>query len=700
MKKIIKFFSLVLLSLLCILGCHTETVNTTLRIEMDRGTRTISPDLSHMEVISYRIILTDPYGSAMSEKLTYHSYCTFEKLYPGKWKAEVYGQNTAGTDIAFGEKEIELADGPNSTTINVDKLIGKGSAKIEIKWDPDKISSPTLKLFLAKQGEQETEITAPAADRVKGSAELVLNGLDSGSYMLRGELYSGLALYGGFAEAIRITNKITSEGIIVVSSKAEEPSSSGKITFSDMTSIPLDGEILGVNQLLPVDEKFTATLSILTKNVSTEDVLTNWYLDGKRIGSGLSISVNTDEKGIHRLDAIFSTEAQGSSGSAYALFNATDTVKTGMPYQMSTLSSTGEFTLGDDALIRFLPNGKLIVANNDLKTIYVLTIGEGSTIEDLYMTTYSDLRINNSNITDIVSAADEDDSISTIYFICNDDVKIIAAAYSSSTDVISWVRTESSLYSADSASSIKYLGPAESYTNGTGTVKLVAVGASTSNHNKTGVLFLKEKATSQESFILANHVNMSTYVEGPIVDITADSFSETLLVLSSYAATIYAITYENGGPTIETNVIVNNGQNISERKLLDGIITGRITDFNKGHGFILAEDCYISTTRIENTAGYLEPSGGQQFISSGTPVPFIEGSKDGEFYYIFDRYNKKLILATFDGKYEFLGNTGDDYITLDEDSYDEMIISPDGTKAVIASSSTKNKKKLLLDIIR
>ena len=96
---------------------------------------------------------------------------------------------------------------------------------------------------------------------------------------------------------------------------------------------------------------------------------------------------------------------------------------------------------------------------------------------------------------------------------------------------------------------------------------------------------------------------------------------------------------------------------------------------------MLHERGIINTTRVPGATTCIETSGSLNFTSAGVPVPFITGSSDGEYFYIFDRYGKRLYMATFEEKYGFDMNTGNDYIILDSDLYSDMRISLDGNQA-------------------
>lgn len=697
MKKNLLVILMMIIATTLIMSCEDETSFTSLRLEMDKGTRTLSPGESAMEISCYRIILTTPDGKEWGERLTYHSYCSFEDLFPGKWKITVYGMNSTRVDIASGEIEVDLKEGENNAAVEVNKLVGSGALEAKITWDADAVESPTLNLFLAKQGEEELSIETPTLDKVKGEALLTLTNLASGSYTLRGELYSGQTLVGGFAEAIRISNTITTKGTIAIV-KNGVVESTESITVSDMTSMPIDCSIEGVNQLVPVNGKINARLVINTKNLSMNQIDVNWYIDGILISNSAELEYIPTEKGLHRIDAVFSTSTVGSTGSATKNFLVVKNIKDGMPYLATTVKSSDEFILSQSYVARFLPDGKIIVADNTEQTVTIIDRDDNGKLEYV-QTPYSTLNIMECNVHDIVAAGSAEDSSSTVYLFCNDDPKIIALNYVSKSSLLSWIRTEDSLYDQSNMNLIRYLGPAELFRSKNGNIEYVFASASTKNHENVGLLMLSTEASSNQSFIVSNLVQKSMYVDGPIIELQADRESSTLTVVSSFAAVVYNLYNFNDSVVLEYIPVLYDGDNPADRELFITGLNGRITNYESGNGFLLHEKGLITTTRIPGIETSIETSGSLTFLSAGVPVPFIEGSEDGEYFYIFDRYGKKLYMAQFEEKYGFDRNLGKDYITLDSNKYNAMEISSDGTKAIMTAAGELDSF-LLLDIIR
>ena len=69
LPTLILFFVLILLS-----SCAEENQFSTLRLQLDKGTRTISPEESAMEICCYKILLTSPEGKQWGERLTTFRY--------------------------------------------------------------------------------------------------------------------------------------------------------------------------------------------------------------------------------------------------------------------------------------------------------------------------------------------------------------------------------------------------------------------------------------------------------------------------------------------------------------------------------------------------------------------------------------------------------------------------------------------------
>ena len=126
MRKIIAGI-LCILAIVAFSSCSDAPESATLRIEMDRKIRTVTPEKENMEVYGYRIILTGPDSKEAEPRYTYYSYINLDGLTVGRWKIKVFGFNKERVDVCQGEKDLDLTAGKNSVTVKLDQLIGKGS---------------------------------------------------------------------------------------------------------------------------------------------------------------------------------------------------------------------------------------------------------------------------------------------------------------------------------------------------------------------------------------------------------------------------------------------------------------------------------------------------------------------------------------------------------------------------------------------
>ena len=72
MRKIIAGI-LCVLAIVAFSSCSDAPESATLRIEMDRKIRTVTPEKENMEVYGYRIILTGPDSKEAEPRYTYYS---------------------------------------------------------------------------------------------------------------------------------------------------------------------------------------------------------------------------------------------------------------------------------------------------------------------------------------------------------------------------------------------------------------------------------------------------------------------------------------------------------------------------------------------------------------------------------------------------------------------------------------------------
>lgn len=698
-----KIFALILLIAILALSfsCKNEATTTTLRVELNKGTRTIAPNDSSMEITGYRIIPTGPDGKAISTRYTYYSYCNLENIEFGKWTIEVYGFNSNRVDIAYGREEIVVSSTNNTIRVNVDKLIGKGSLSLTMTWNKDEITSPSLKLYLKSQDSTESERELlPSVTASEGRAQVEATGLAAGSYTLRGELYDNGVKISGFMEAIRISNEKTTKGTIPFEiTKLDESSGSSTIDISNTTSSPIEVAISGVEKLVSKNTKFTVTLSILTNKVQSSQVKAIWYLDGERIGTGLSCVVDSANIGNHRIDVVVSTSNNGSTGSSYATFSTVATTKRGTPYSMKLLKSS-DINLGSNILIRFIPNGRLLVASNEMKTLQILSLDSGSP-ERIKSYTYAELSIN-GNIADIASAMLPADTSSTVYVVTNDDPEIVALSYTKNGDALSYKSKQVNIKD-NKGTKIDTLGPAIALSNG-GFLKKVIVAAATLNHKDVGILFLDGNPTSSTNFIEMNRLSNYIYGEGKIDHLDFSESSDAVTAISGSTGIVYQLKQASSGTIAQNPTALSDSlekiRNQDYESFTRGIM-GRILSPTTGFGYVLTSNALnLYAANWTSTMFICEQTNkSYRFTAHLDKIPALAGTYDNLFYYMIDNLCKKLYILTFeDGN--FICDKDNDFVTLPSTEYNKIELSRDGRYMVLYNPSCPTKDIALLTIAR
>ncbi len=689
--------------LILAIGCKEEPTATTLRIELNKGTRTIAPNDSSMEITGYKIIPTGPDGKVGSTRYTYYSYCNLENIKPGKWTIEAYGFNSDRIDVAYGKAEIAVTEGNNTITIPVSTLVGKGSLSIVFTWDKEAIDNPNLKLFLKSQDDKSAERELAASITAsEGKANLEMQDLDAGSYSLRGELYDGDTKKSGFIEAIRITNQKTTKGTIPFESGKleDEKQNSSTIDISNNTSSPIEIKIEGVEKIVAKGTSFTATLSILSNKISSSDISASWYLNGTAIGSGLSCKIKPTEFGDYRIDVIVSTKNKGSTGSAYETFSSVATTRKGMPYNMKVVKNS-EISLGSNNVIRFLPNGNAILASNDLKVLEILSI-ENNKVEKVKTYSFDELSIDGI-VSDIATAALPANTNFTLYVITNNNPEIVALSYTKAGNALSFKAKQTNIVD-EKGKKIENLGPAIGISN-TSYLNAVIVGASTLNFKNTGVLFIKSNPSSNDNnFIEAMDLYEDSFGEGPINSLDYSESSEAVTAVSGTTGAVYALKRAsdnsimfNPAPVSDSSEKLDQGNHESFTR---GIM-GRILSHKTGIGYILTHNSLnlYEMDRSKIPFICLQNNKSFKFTSHLNKIPALKGSYDNLFYYMIDNLCKKLYVLTFENG-EFLCDKEEDFVILPSNEYTRIEISRDGKNIILYDPKCETKDIVVLSVTR
>ncbi len=422
MKRTLTMLTILLtLIALVSVSCNAQKESASLRIEMKNSRRTVKPSDEDMEIYGYKVITISPDGKESDPYYTYYSYINLDGLSVGKWKIKVYGFNSARKDLAYGEGEISLIAGKNTIAVSLDELVGNGDLKLTLKWD-EKVIKDVKTVHTMFKSQSGNEIILTPSTPASGECSIYHTNLPAGSYTLQAELIdsTGNKLHG-LATAIRITNETVTEETLEFVSSSEETADT-EITISDKTSTPVEVSIVGLESLIEADKIFTVAISVPgDSTIKEKDLNTVWYLDGVEAGKGNSCTFkNGVGEGSHRIDVVTSTGEAGSLGSQSFSFRAAASTKNGDLYQKITLSysSSSELVLGGDAVMHFLPNNYLLIANNKSNLIQLVKMTASSySVEASY--SYNEVGIGDSDVSDFATTGSPNESYYSVIVLCN-----------------------------------------------------------------------------------------------------------------------------------------------------------------------------------------------------------------------------------------------------------------------------------------
>lgn len=393
-----------LIPLFCFLvlagGCKEQSANnrSTLQLSMERSEtldRSLLPQDTVLEVSRYAVEGDGPQGSTFSVIST-TDQVEVEGLLIGNWNLRAVGQNNQGLDLVEGSTTVNLTSELTEAVLELNTLSGEGIMTVHLGWDSTKIADPVLDLFLTDDQGVKTPLT-PTTNNLGQGMVTYTGTYTAGSYLLQAQLYSGSVAVAGCAEIIRVVSNKTTEGTITLNldKYASIPTN---LTLVDNLGVPVQCTISGISETVEALQSTTATLT--ANNVEdTQSLSVDWYLDGQLLGSGLSCTF-TPSSGSHRLDVIAKGARLASSGSASISFQATVSGQPGIPVLVSTVAdTTNGLSIGSDAQVAFLPDGKILLASNAHQTIQVCRIVR-ETLEVMH--TYTNLDgFNASGITDV-----------------------------------------------------------------------------------------------------------------------------------------------------------------------------------------------------------------------------------------------------------------------------------------------------------
>lgn len=396
------------ISLLVLPSCEEPKTHGTMRINLEQGTRSIVPSGYPLEVEEYRITGEGPQGADFEVK-TERTSITIEGLIAGEWILEAEGMNSHGDVLVRGDTVFAFSASNPSTTITLDELIGTGSLKVTLEWDPSLIvGDAEVELSIRPQYGSDTEkvLTLSSINEAAGTASYSGSGYDAGSYVLSAKLYDSGILVAGSAEAVRIAGDQESEGKIVFDLN-KNPTEPGTLEIINSTGVPVTFTIEGIDDTVEADTEIS--VSLVSSADSVENYQVSWYLNGEKLGEGSTLKL-TPSLGVHRLDAVASSSLIGSTSSATLNFEAVTSVAEGVPNQGGIVrDGTGGLNLGSDTLVHFMPNGNLMIFSNEDRTVQIGRILRNS------ITIEHEMSFSSLGITGTVSTFAVDEYSSSVY---------------------------------------------------------------------------------------------------------------------------------------------------------------------------------------------------------------------------------------------------------------------------------------------
>ena len=684
-----------LLISLALLSCKAGESTTSLRVNIDRGKRTISPTASQLNIQTFVIYTTGPDGKSGIQKTVYSDSTTLEGLKIGEWTIRVEGKNTEGTIIATGENKIMLSSANNLVEVSLTDLYGKGNLDLEFRWDNKRITNTKLEASMKAQGSDE--VIALSDKLIKDSDytySLQMSSLDSGSYVMTGSLYSENTKVGGFTEAIRISNGVTTKGVI---SLGLDKIINTEVGFSNLTSVPIECKIEGITELIPSREAINATVKITTSNITDSSLKCEWYLDGVSVGSGRTISI-TPEPGDHRLDVVVSTEHNGSLGSDAITFTAANLFK-GLPYRLNTYKSDDNLMLSGRTLVKIVPDNNkskinsIMIISRDRKYLQTLLMSEsGYKISQSQSLTDSSWNYK-YEVNDVVFYGEPLKGTLNATVLCNGP---LIATYQ--------YNTSSALLNNKAIVSIG------AQATSTGTITNFGYGA----------------YLSESKFIFTHGYNPDTYSQGILTlnahagESSGDWSKYVNYNLNTYPnAKLNGVPY-SGGSTLAATNGTNSALTAIGRGLLhaytylktasDGstktvLVMNGIEDAGgEISGLAVAGDVYLlalvkpssSTSEIQvykyDRANYkLEKV--TAFSNSGSNYKLLASTSTTGYLYTLDEENKQIVALSFNQATQSFSIVG--AVTIPDAKYNAMDISDDGTMLVLYDKNSADRITVL-----
>ena len=423
-------------SLLLVLfaSCEGPQNRGTLRINLANESRLIVPEGYSLDTASYRILGTGPSGATLDLK-TSKTMVTVEGLVVGEWNLEARALNEDGDELIRGETSVRLTGRTTSATILLDELIGTGNITLNLSWNVDVLSEdPEIEVVLepAYGTDEIPQLSRTAIDHLAGTATYSGSDYPSGSYRVSARIYEKKVLLAGFTEAVRVANGQTSGGNIEFDLD-KYPTEPATIELIDMTGVPVQLSMSGINDTVTADVPIT--VSLLSDSDDIDSYQITWHLNGEQIGTGESIEF-TPTLGVHRLDAVAATSRTGATGSTSFNFEAVSASETGSPNQGNIVGENSGINMGSGMVVTFLPDGNVMIASNEDRTLQICSIVRSSlSLQKTY--SYTEIGIQEGQTIADIAAGEKTTTDYKLFMVLNAPLYAAVYNYSPSTMVMS-----------------------------------------------------------------------------------------------------------------------------------------------------------------------------------------------------------------------------------------------------------------------
>lgn len=322
----IKKFSILFISIICILigtSCDSDMPQTNCSLKFNincqnliNRTRYVEPINDIDQIVKYKIKLNGPQDEKRVLELSKKSGCV-KNLISGYWNIYIDGINKRGNILAEGSKIVYLNSNITVVDIILDKVIGNGSMKANLKWDKKRTQAENIKISVdlldADKNSLKKELTLLPSPS-NGECVIQADGLKSGTYILSARLISSGVCLAGLVEPVKIINGEESE--LNETFLIGDKSNGFDISIEKEVMLPIKGALQCDSEKIKAGSEFK--LVFIPKELPTcikeSELSYNWYREGTKLEESSNTLTEIAMPGLHRYDLIITTEIEGSIG--------------------------------------------------------------------------------------------------------------------------------------------------------------------------------------------------------------------------------------------------------------------------------------------------------------------------------------------------------------------------------------------------